>query len=116
MRAERGARMREIGTVFPAVFRGYLGGGDPRVVEILAPLWTRVAGKAIAANSKPVAFAAGTLTVAAPAGPWVAQLEMMAEEIRAAINAYLGRRIVKKVRIRLQTAARLSGQPPFFEN
>ena len=83
------------------------------MVEILAPLWPRVAGKAIAANSRPVAFAAGTLTVAA-AGPWAAQLDFMSEEIRAAINAYLGREVVKKVKLR--KAPRLSGQSPFFEN
>lgn len=105
--------MREIGAVFPAVFRGYLRGGDPRVVEILAPLWPRVAGKAIAANSRPVAFAAGTLTVAA-AGPWAAQLAFMADEMRAAINAYLGREVVKKVSLR--KAPSVSAQSPFLEN
>lgn len=105
--------MREISAVFPAIFRGYLRGGDPRVVEILAPLWPRVAGKAIAANSRPVAFAAGTLTVAA-AGPWAVQLAFLSEEIRAAINAYLGREVVKKVTLR--KASRPNTQSPFFEN
>lgn len=105
--------MREISAVFPAVFKSYLSGGDPRVVEILAPLWPRVAGKAIATNSRPVAFAAGTLTVAA-SGPWAAQLEAIAEELRGAVNGYLGRAIVKKVEVRRATS--LSGHSPYFEN
>ncbi|HLW80361.1 MAG TPA: DUF721 domain-containing protein [Terriglobia bacterium] len=99
--------MRDVGTVLPKVLSAYLAGGEPRVVEILAPLWARVTGQAIAAHSRPVGFAAGTLIVATSARLWAVQLERMAEEIRAAVNRYFGRRVVAKLRIDLRTAAYL---------
>ena len=93
--------MQEIGRVLPAVFKGHLRRANPPLVEVLAPLWPRVAGKSIAAHSLPIAFQAGTLTVATRSPSWAAQLSRLAEEIRAVVNSFLGGPLVKNVRIRL---------------
>ena len=55
--------MEEIGKTLPAVFKRHVRGSNPQLVEILAPLWSRVAGKGIAEHSRPVAFWSGTLTL-----------------------------------------------------
>src|SRR5439155_13307595 len=56
--------VQEIGKVLPAIFKGHMRRANPPLVEVLAPLWPRVVGKSIAARSQPVAFEAGTLTLA----------------------------------------------------
>ncbi len=92
--------MEEVGKIFPGIFKKHVQCRQPRVVEILAPLWPRVAGKAMARQSRPVAFGAGTLTLATACPSWAAQLRQMAEEIRAEINSFLGGPVVKKLRVR----------------
>ncbi len=91
--------MEEIGKFLPSIFKRQVRRVDPRLVEILKPLWPRVAGKAIATHSQPVAFGAGTLTLAVSCPSWAAQLRRMAEEIRAKINSFLGGPGVKKLRV-----------------
>lgn len=93
--------MEEIGKILPVVFKRHIRRADPRLVQILAPLWPRVAGKAIARQSQPVAFVTGTLTLATPCQSWATQLRQMAEEIRAEINSFLGGPVVKKLRVQL---------------
>jgi len=92
--------MEEVGKILPSVFKRHMRHAAPRVVEILAPLWPRVAGKAMARRCQPVAFSAGTLTLAADCSCWGAQLQQMAEEIRAEVNSFLGGPVVKKLRVR----------------
>ena len=52
--------MEEISKILPLIFRSQVRRSNPRVVEILAPLWSQVAGKPMARHSKPVAFEEGT--------------------------------------------------------
>ena len=104
--------VQEIGKVLPAIFKGHMRRANPPLVEILAPLWPRVAGRSIAARSLPVAFEAGTLTVATRSPSWAAQLRRLAEEIRAAVNSFLGGPLVKNVRIRLSAGASAAWGPP----
>ncbi len=92
--------MEEIGKIFPSIFKKHVQGRQPRVVEILAPLWPRVAGKAMARQSQPVAFGAGTLTLATACPSWATELRRMAEEIRAQVNSFLGGPVVKRLRVR----------------
>ena len=92
--------MEEIGKILPCIFKKHAQRADPQLVEILTPLWPRVAGKAIADHSKPLAFGTGTLTLGTPCPSWAAQLRQMAEEIRAQINSYLGGPVVKKLRVK----------------
>jgi predicted nucleic acid-binding Zn ribbon protein len=105
-----------IGSVLPVVLKSCLQRGQPRMVEVLAPFWSRIAGKAIAVNSVPVAFTAGTLTVATAAPPWAVQLRGMSEEIRRAVNDFLGAPVVKKLLIELKLDLDPGGGPAKLEN
>ena len=91
--------MEEIGVLLPKVLKPQLSRLEPPVIEVLAPLWTRVAGKALARQCRPVAFSAGTLTLAADDADWAEPLRQMAEEIRAHVNNFLGKPVVKHLRI-----------------
>jgi len=93
--------MEEVGKLLPRIFKRQMGRKDPRLVEILAPLWLRVAGSGIAENSTPIAFVAGTLTLETSCLSWAAQLRQMREEIRAEINSFLGCSVVKKIEVRV---------------
>lgn len=91
--------MEEIGNILPNVFRRHVRREDPRVTEILASLWPRIAGKLVAEHSRPVAFASGTLTLAVNSGCWAKELQHLTEEIRARVNACMGGPVVKKLRV-----------------
>ncbi len=92
--------MHDVGRILPFVFRKQIGRTEPRLLEILVPLWPRIVGKMIAQHAYPVAFDAGALTVAADAETWLLQLGHMKEELRAEINGFLGQPVVKKLRFR----------------
>ena len=91
--------MEEIGNILTKVLKPQLSRLEPPVVEVLAPLWTRAAGKALARQCRPVAFSAGTLTLATDDAGWAEPLQQMAEEIRAHVNNFLGKPVVKHIRI-----------------
>lgn len=91
--------MEEVGRILPSIFGGHLRRGDSRLVEILTPLWSRAVGKGIAQHSRPVTFVAGTLTLAVSCSSWASQLGQMSEEVRAGINSFLGRPVVRKLRM-----------------
>ncbi|MFB3923771.1 MAG: DUF721 domain-containing protein [Terriglobia bacterium] len=93
--------MEEVGKILPAVFKRQVGRNDPKVVEILTPLWARVVGKGIALQSRPAAFEAGTLTLVTSCPTWAAQLRQMAEAVCAQVNNCLGGAIVKKLKVRV---------------
>jgi len=91
--------MEEVGKILPKVLKSQLSRLEPPVVEVLAPLWTLVAGKALAKECRPVAFSGGTLTLATEDADWAEPLQQMAEEIRAHVNNFLGKPVVKHLRI-----------------
>jgi hypothetical protein len=97
--------VEEIGKILPAVFKRHVRQSEPALVELLASLWPRLVGKAIARQSRPVAFEAGMLQVATSCPTWAAQLRLLAEEIRAEINGHLGGPVVKKLRVRYEPQA-----------
>jgi hypothetical protein len=107
--------MEEIGKILPKVLQPQLSCLEPPVVEVLASLWTRVAGKALAKECWPVAFSTGTLTLATQDADWAEPLQQMAEEIRAHVNNFLGKPVVKHLRIlcvrKLDRGDRSRGQP-----
>ena len=92
--------MEEISKILPLIFRDQVRRNNPRVIEILAPLWPQVAGKPMARHSKPVSFAEGTLVLESDCSTWSAQLRLMAEEIMAEINGYLGVSVIRKLQVR----------------
>jgi predicted nucleic acid-binding Zn ribbon protein len=89
----------EIGKILPAILKAQVQRAEPALVEVLVALWPRVVGKGIAQHTRPVAFAAGTLTLATGCPTWATQLRQMGEEIRAAVNNFLGSPIVRKLRV-----------------
>jgi len=91
--------MEEIGKILPKVLRPQLSRLEPPVVEVLGPLWTQVAGKVLAKQCRPITFSAGTLTLSATDPDWAGALNQMAEEIRAHVNHFLGRAVVRRLRI-----------------
>ena len=92
--------MEEIGKILHKVLQPQFSRLEPPVVEVLVPLWTQVAGQALAKECRPVAFSAGTLTLATEDPDWAEPLQQMAEQIRAHVNRFLGKTVVKQVRIR----------------
>ncbi len=92
--------MDEVGKILPAVFKPHVRHGELPVAEILAPLWPRVVGKAMARQCRPAAFSRGTLTVVAESESWSLQLQQMAEVIRAEINTFLGGPVVRRLLVR----------------
>jgi hypothetical protein len=113
--------MQDIGELLPAIFKSQFRRGGSFLVEILSPFWARVAGKPIAQHCCPVAFEAGTLTLATNCPAWASELGRLAEEIRAKINTFLGEPIVKKLRIRYEpnlgplSTGNLKSDSPSFE-
>ncbi len=93
--------VEQVGKILPVVFRKRGRLGEPTLVDVLAPLWARAVGKPIAQESRPVAFEAGTLTLVSGCPSWTGQLRLMAEEIRAGINSFLGTPVVKRLRVQL---------------
>ncbi len=92
--------MDEVGKILPTVFKSRVQHGEPPLAEILAPLWPRVVGKAMARQCRPATFSRGTLTVVAESESWSLQLQQMEEEVRAEINAFLGGPVVRRLLVR----------------
>lgn len=64
----------------------------------------------MAEHCRPVAFNQGTLTLITECSTWKAQLQQMAEEIRAEVNSFLGRPVVKRLRVLKAAQRDLAGQ------
>ena len=92
--------MEEVGRLLPSLVGRHMQGADSRLVQVLSAFWPRAVGKGIAEHSLPVSFVSGTLTLATECPSWAAQLGQMREEVRAGINGFLGRRLVRKVKVR----------------
>jgi len=107
--------MEEIGKILPKVLQPQFSRLEPPVIEVLSPLWSRVAGHALAKECQPVAFSMGTLTLATRDADWAEPLQQMAEEIRAHVNKFLGKPVVKRLRIvnacKPERCDRALGQP-----
>jgi predicted nucleic acid-binding Zn ribbon protein len=93
----------QIGKLLPTLFKKEILRPEPRLLEILAPLWPRLVGKAMAEHSHPATFEFGALTLHTGCTTWGTQLRHMTEEIRLKVNGMLGREMVKKVRIKIVT-------------
>ena len=103
--------MEEISKILPLIFKKQVQRSQPRLIEILAPLWPQIAGKPMARHSKPVAFEDGTLTLESDCSTWSAQLGLMAEEIKTEVNGYLGVSVLRKLQVRCVTKP-VSPAPP----
>lgn len=104
--------MEEIAQILPRVLRRQPLRNREPVLEVLVPLWPRVAGKLIARFSQPVTYHQGILTVAVSSSPWATELREMKEEIRGQINHFLGAPLVKKLRVVRQSSLNLEQNTP----
>jgi hypothetical protein len=101
----------EIGTILPSWFRKQIHRADSHLLDILLPLWPRIAGNTMAQHSQPSLFASGVLTVTTDCATWGTQLRHMTEDIRAQINGFLGCPVIKKLRIRTAATPSLFSPP-----
>ena len=63
--------------------------------------WDSAIGSSIAAHARPTAAREGVLTVACDSAVWAQELDMMASELIAALNAALGESAVCELRCRV---------------
>ncbi len=68
-------------------------------VAELASKWPSIVGERLAAETAPVAFEGGVLTVGVSTGPWGAQATFLAEQIRLKADEALGGDRVTAIRI-----------------
>jgi hypothetical protein len=100
-RKVKGASMEDLGNILPRVLKKHARSESGPMLAVLAGVWPRAAGKAIAQQARPLAFSAGILTLAVACPNWAVQLNGLREEIRSAINKTLGRALVRQVRVKL---------------
>ena len=94
---------RGLGAVLPAVTRAAFRKRSPAAAGLMTD-WPDIVGPAIAAVASPVRFTSGTLTIAA-SGPMVLELQYIAPELIARLNAYAGKVLVERLRFAAASAA-----------
>ena len=87
---------RPVGALMPRLTRPAFRRRAPATAQVLAD-WSAIVGPAIAAVTTPRRLAAGTLTIAC-AGPIAMELQHLATEVIARINAHLGSKTVAALR------------------
>ena len=87
---------RPVGALMPRLTRPAFRRRAPATAQVLAD-WSAIVGPAIAAVTTPRRLAAGTLTIAC-AGPIAMELQHLATEVIARINAHLGSQTVAALR------------------
>lgn len=98
---------RPLGALVPRLTRPAYKRKSPAGAMIMAD-WAEIAGPAIAGVSQPVRLTHGTLTLAC-SGPVAMELQHLAPQLAARINAALGRVAVERFRFVQQP---LTGAPP----
>ena len=93
--------MEEIGRIVPRALKKHVQREEAPRFAVVAGLWRRVAGQAIAEQAFPVSFSAGLLTLTTASNSWAVQLQALSSEICSAVNMALGQPLVKRLRVRL---------------
>lgn len=89
--------MERVRNIVPRILGPQVKGFNHAVVEILKPLWPIVVGRAIAEHSRPMVLLEGTLKIETHSTSWNLELHKMIDEIRRAINRFLGSRVVHRI-------------------
>ena len=63
-------------------------------------IWESTAGQAIAQAARPTSERDGVLTVTCEAAVWAQELDLMAEQLTASLNAALGSEAIRELRCR----------------
>ncbi len=101
---------RAVGALLPALTRPAFRRQGPAAAQVLAD-WAAIVGPSLAAVTQPRRLWAGTLTIAC-SGPIAMELQHLAPELMARINAPLGAEPVQRLRF-VQGASRAApARPP----
>ncbi len=73
----------------------------PSTLARVQRVWERAAGPAVAAAATPTAERDGVLTITCTAAVWAQELDLMARELLARLNAALGDELLSKLRCRI---------------
>lgn len=92
-----------LSSLVPAITRPAFRKRSPAGAQLLAD-WGTIVGPALAAVTSPLRLSAGTLTLAC-AGPVAMELQHLAPELIARINAQLGKVAVERLRFVQQAQA-----------
>ena len=87
---------RPVGALLPKVVRPAFRKMNPAAAQVMAD-WAAIVGPMLAGVSTPRRLSAGTLTIAC-AGPIAIELQHLAGEVMARINAHLGSSVVTALR------------------
>jgi predicted nucleic acid-binding Zn ribbon protein len=89
-----------------------LGLGAPDSVGRLWAGWVDIVGPAMAGHAEPSSFRDGVLRVRTDSPTWATEIGYLSENIRTAANAWLGKEIVREVRVWTSpTKVRARGAP-----
>lgn len=94
---------KALGAIVPPLVRPILRKRAPSIAALLAE-WEAVVGPAIAAVTVPRRLSAGTLTLAA-SPPIALELQHLAPQLLARVNAYLGSEAASRLRFAPSTVA-----------
>jgi hypothetical protein len=99
---------RPVGSLVPQITRPAFRRRAPATAQVLTD-WSAIVGPAIAAVTTPRRLVSGTLTIAC-SGPIAMELQYLATELTACINAHLGSQVVTGLRF-VQTTDMLPPAP-----
>lgn len=85
-----------VGNLLPRLTRPAFRKRSPAGAQVMAD-WPQMVGPALAAVTSPLRLTAGSLTLSC-AGPVAMELQHLAPELIARINAHLGRVVVERLR------------------
>jgi hypothetical protein len=101
---------RPLGALVPRLTRPAFKRKSPAGAQVMAD-WPSLVGPALAATTQPLRLASGTLTLAC-SGPVAMELQHLAPQIAARINAALGRQAVERFRFVQQAPAGAAPRRP----
>ncbi len=89
--------MDRIGNVVPDILNSQMKKSGTPLPSVLEGVWPLVVGGPVAEHTRPIAFRKGTLTLEVNCPTWNLQLHQVVEEIRTAVNSFLGCQTVERI-------------------
>ncbi|MEA2974296.1 MAG: hypothetical protein QOG82_2754 [Actinomycetota bacterium] len=100
-KAGRDIAPRKLADSLPGVARR-IGGPDGAAFVHLASTWSDIVGPAVAAHSRPLRLATGTLVIAVDQAGWVTELTYLEASLRARIDDAVGPGVVQVVKVTIR--------------
>ncbi|MGD9180380.1 MAG: DUF721 domain-containing protein [Desulfobacterales bacterium] len=89
-----------IGNIIDGVLENYRSKPDFELTGIWR-LWDEAVGATIAQNARPAAFKGKLLIVHVISSTWIHQLQFLKEDLRAKINAALGKPLIEEIKFKI---------------